>query len=368
VLHTKAVGDNVGLRSARRVAGLVLALFAALANFGIGAQGASAAVHGTSTASVGPSGSSWSSIACSGVGQCTAVGNVASGPAAITSSTGGVWHAPIVVGGTSGGTLTAVSCADASDCTAVGAKGAGPSAPNSVVPFAMTERNGRWGSPVVVPGSSTSGFGGGFTDVSCWTASNCAAVLTDAEGSKVALERNGVWGRALQLGPPGAALVHVSCVGGGWCLAVGTSASGLGLADMRNNGRWTSFGLGSAALTAVGCSAAFNCVVVASPHGNEQYLVEASGLWSTPIAIPSSSHVVFRSISCPPGAPQCIAVGAVSGSARATSVEVGLALQGAVAPSSLGSGSLTSVSCPVRGRCTAIGSDGAKGIARQFSL
>ena len=68
------------------------------------------------------------------------------------------------------------------------------------------ERNGRWGTAIEVPGLGALNTGGyaEVNSVSCASAGNCAAGgdYTDRHGDQqgfVAVERNGVWGKAIEV-------------------------------------------------------------------------------------------------------------------------------------------------------------------------
>ena len=119
--------------------------------------------------------------------------------------------------------------------------------------FVAAEKNGRWGKAVEVPGLAALNAGNAhFSSVSCASAGNCAA-----DGSYgqpyglgfVAAEKNGVWGKAISV--PGLAnltgrlaeATSVSCASPGNCAAVGdySNSSGgrtQGFVAVERNGRW----------------------------------------------------------------------------------------------------------------------------------
>ena len=106
--------------------------------------------------------------------------------------------------------------------------------------FVAGERNGRWGTATGVPGLAALNKGGDAEvgSVSCASAGNCAAggYYADRHGHEqgfVAAERNGRWGKAIEV--PGLAALNtgggaevtsVSCASAGNCAAGGTYTDG----------------------------------------------------------------------------------------------------------------------------------------------
>jgi len=125
-----------------------------------------------------------------------------------------------------------VSCGSAGSCAAGGyyrdRHGHGQG-------FVVSERNGVWGRAVEVPGlgALNKGERAQVLSVSCSPRRNCAAggFYRDGDGHQqgfVVSERNGVWGRAIEV--PGlaalnaggtAGVVSVSCASAGNCAAAG---------------------------------------------------------------------------------------------------------------------------------------------------
>jgi hypothetical protein len=88
--------------------------------------------------------------------------------------------------------VTSVSCASAGNCTA----GGGFTSPGGIKrPFVVTERNGRWGTAIRVPGAPGSAA---VESVSCASPGNCAAV---GRGFVVS-QTNGRWHRAILVNRP----------------------------------------------------------------------------------------------------------------------------------------------------------------------
>src|SRR5215469_4709026 len=158
---------------------------------------------------------------------------VTAAPTAGAIARAGIWHTAIEVPGlgslNKGGRafLASLSCGSAGNCSAGGAYTDGS---GSLHAFVVGERNGTWGKAIEVPGSGMLNAGGdAFVEsVSCASAGNCA--VGGAYGRFqvfVASERNGRWGKAIEvpaLGAlnkgVGAAVYSVSCASAGNC-AVG---------------------------------------------------------------------------------------------------------------------------------------------------
>ncbi len=148
----------------------------------------------------------------------------------------GALNAGAVVGG--GAEVTSVSCASAGSCAAGGHYADRFGLPQG---FVAVERNGRWGKAIEVPGLGA--LNKGFADVaavSCGAADSCAAggYYNDRDlnfHGFVATARNGVWGKAIEV--PGLAALNkggdaqvgsVSCASAGSCAAGGHYDDGHG--------------------------------------------------------------------------------------------------------------------------------------------
>ena len=147
-----------------------------------------------------------------------------------------------------------VSCGSAGSCAAAGQYANLSGAQD----FVVLERNGRWGKAIEIPGLQALNVGGGGEDVSvsCDRAGACAAAgdYSDRSGHSqgfVAAERNGRWGKAIEipglgaLNTGGGAFVFsVSCAPAGGCAAAGgyttspSSDNSHGFAVLERNGRW----------------------------------------------------------------------------------------------------------------------------------
>jgi hypothetical protein len=151
-------------------------------------------------------------LSCAPQGTCTAVG--ASKKAGQTfptlfavSETGGHWGSAHNFPDSSGFIVTGLDCPANGDCV-VGGWQEGPK--GSSAPFLITERNGTWTKPQVVPGLAalTKGKVAGISSVSCGAPGNCTATgyLAFRVGRNypqaetiVMTETNGVWGKAILL-------------------------------------------------------------------------------------------------------------------------------------------------------------------------
>ena len=132
-----------------------------------------------------------------------------------------------------------MSCPSAGNCAAGGFYSDG-SGHNQA--FVVSERNGRWGKAIQVPGSGGLNVGGDAESlsVSCASAGSCAAGGFYTDGSPasqafVASERNGRWGGAIEVPGSGAlnaggdaGINSVSCPSAGNCAAGGLYADGSG--------------------------------------------------------------------------------------------------------------------------------------------
>jgi hypothetical protein len=185
--------------------------------------------------------------------------------------------------------------------------------------FVVSERNGRWGRAVEVPGlrALNAGSGGlvGTGSVSCWSAGNCVAGgdYTDRSGDQlgfVASERNGVWGkavevrglRALNTGRD-ADVSSVSCGSAGTCVAGGFYTVGRdleqGFVVSERKGVWgravrmPGRGALDAVVSSVWCASARYCAAggysihsISPEFSGYGFVVsERSGIWGKPARI-----------------------------------------------------------------------------------
>jgi hypothetical protein len=293
-----------------------------------------------------------------------------------------------------------VSCPSAGNCTAGGYYTDGSSRDQA---FVSSQRNGRWGKSIEVPGSAALNAGGNaqVLSVSCPSAGNCAAggYYTDGalhDQAFVASERNGRWGRAIEV--PGSAALNphandwvysVSCPSAGNCAAGGyytdSSFDIQAFVASERNGRWGTVieVPGSAALNAggngvvlsVSCPSAGNCAAggeYANRSARFQAFVssERNGRWGNAIKVPGTAALnaggvaSVNWVSCPSAA-SCAAGGYYTdGSSRDQAFVAterngrwGRAIEvpGSAVLNAGGSAQVLSVSCPSAGNCTAGG-------------
>jgi len=175
-------------------------------------------------------------------GNCAAGGSYADshghGQGLVVSQRHGVWGRAIEVPGlgalnkVGGAGVLSVSCASAGNCAAGGSYE--DSYGHSQF-FVVSQRHGRWGTAIEVPGLAALNKGGyaGITPVSCGSAGNCAAggYYFDRRGllqGFVVSQRHGRWGTAIEVPGLGALnkgmiaeVLSVSCASAGNCAAGG---------------------------------------------------------------------------------------------------------------------------------------------------
>jgi hypothetical protein len=228
-----------------------------------------------------------------------------------------------------GAHVDSVSCAPAGGCAAGGDYA---DRRGNQQGFVVSERNGRWGKPIEVPGlgALNTGFAE-VTSVSCPSAGNCAAGgdYTDGGQGFVVSQRRGRWGRAIEVPGLGALntgaqaqVLSVSCAPAGNCAAGGyftdRSLNQHGFVVSQRNGVWRRAfevpGLGAlntggdAEVNSVSCASAGNCAAgggYTDRHGNGQAFVavERNGVWGKAIELPGlgaqrGDGAVVNSVSC----------------------------------------------------------------------
>jgi hypothetical protein len=331
-----------------------------------------------------------------------------------TGRAAGSWGKAIEVPGTGalnkGGLagVNEVSCASRTFCVAAGAFATKTDSQG----FVAVERNGRWGKAARVPGlqALNTGQNAKVLSVSCAATGYCAAggFYSNGRGGGLAqlfvvTERNGRWGKAIEIPGLGALNkggdaedVSVSCGSAGNCAAGGSYEDGLqnyqGFVATEQNGRWGKAievpGLGAlnagdaaiADVTSVSCASAGNCAAGGNyqdkSERNQGFVVtERNGRWGTAIEVPGlgalntgatpfNNDATVGTVSCP-SAGNCAASGYYSTRgqrfhgfvaderngrwAKATEVP------GLDALSTSGDAGVDSLSCPSAGNCTADG-------------
>jgi hypothetical protein len=287
------------------------------------------------------------SVSCPTAGNCTAGGFYRNGSgfthAFVVRETKGTWATAKDVPGADTlawpgiASVDSVSCATAGSCGAIGTAGQ---------PFVVSRANGTWGNAIKVPGfdALTTHGAAGSRLVSCGSAGNCAGAgsyLTDSFGSQafVVSETNGTWGNAVKV--PGLGSLHA----------------------------------GGAAIAAVSCATAGNCVAGGNYRdngGHRQALVvsQVNGTWRKAIEVPGSrtlnqgGFARVHSVSCP-SAGNCVAGGIYRDSAGHTQAFVvrkvngiwrrAFEVPGSGTANQGGFASVDSVSCATVGNCVVAG-------------
>ena len=255
-------------------------------------------------------------------------------PAAGAVRAAGLWGRAVVVPGLevlNRGQLaqvSSVSCASPGNCAAGGFY-----RDHGQQGFVVSERNGRWGQAVEVPGLGALNKGGNadVESVSCPSAGNCAVggSYRDDRGRRqgfVVSERSGRWGKVAEI--PGLAalnkggharVVSVSCGSPGNCAAGGYYTDGSIEADSQGfmaaeqGGRWgravevSGLAKGNfyTEVASVACTRAGPCVAGGFAFGNTQQgfvVSERNGRWGPVIKVlapkaPANSAAIF-SVSC----------------------------------------------------------------------
>ena len=292
--------------------------------------GGSAAVSSVSCASRGY---------CAAVGFYTDGGGHRQGFVAIDRN--GRWGQAVQVPGlgalNTGGSaeVSSVSCASPGNCAAGGDYAT--DAPGEQA-FVVSEKNGTWGTAEQVAASLNTGGDAAVDTVSCGSAGNCAAGGRYVDGSRnvqafLVSEVNGVWTAAREvagkLNINGVAVVtSVSCAWAGNCSAGGTYDYGgynAAFVVREKNGVWGRAidvpGLGRVArdafLTSVSCASAGNCAAGGGYDGGPSgawVVRENDGVWGKQTTVPGlgalnkGSDLGVSSVSCA-SAGSCVAGG-----------------------------------------------------------
>jgi hypothetical protein len=241
--------------------------------------------------------------------------------------------AALNAGGNAG--VNSVACASAGNCTAGGFYADGSGADGSghwqFQAFVASQVNGRWGAAIEVPGAAALDAGGiaEVTSVACAWPGDCAAGGFYHGGSSlyslafVASQRNGRWGTAIEV--PGAAALtaagdtqvsSVACAPAGNCTAGGfydgRHGSFRAFVASQRNGRWDMATLnagGFAAVRSVSCASAGNCAAGGYYAGGSGHLeafvaIQRHGRWGTAIEVPGTAtlnaggEAQVNSVSC----------------------------------------------------------------------
>jgi len=243
-------------------------------------------------------------------------------PAAGARVTGGTWgtakELPGLAALNKGGNATvySVSCPLPGNC---GAAGTYTDGADQLQAFVANQTNGTWGKAIEVPGIQALNVAGDadFITLSCASPGNCSAGGEYGvreghfEQAFVVTERNGTWGKAIQV--PGvqalsaaddAEVTALSCASPGNCSAAGHYGSGHGRAVFvanQTNGTWgraiqipgtQRSKVGFAEVASVSCPAPGDCTAgggftVGRFESGEPFVVrERNGTWGKAIVVP----------------------------------------------------------------------------------
>lgn len=346
-----------------RVLVALVAVGAALAPAAAGAAQARASIHLKTAVKIGPPPDTPNpgavddfllAVACSRAGFCTAGGwfDGPEGQAMVVNESNGHWRAPrSLVMPPQGnfipsGQVNGLACTGPGNCVAVGTYFSGqPSHGNA---FIAVQSGGTWSiaRTIKLPTGASVNAGSELRSVACTARGSCVAVgdFGDQLGRQLAMrvtESNGKWAQASRLGQPvnagsdpKASVNSVSCNKAGTCVAVGNYTDSGGNAQAvvfsRSGGKWHSGAQVKlpanaatnphAALISVSCPVTGSCAAVGG-YQNKQADVE-------PMAMTVSG-------------------GKLSAARALTLVPAGAAAQ----PTP----SLFSVACPAAGACLATG-------------
>ncbi len=305
-----------------------------------------------------------------------------------------------VLSGTEFAQVNSVSCGSATSCSAGGVYAVGF---DQLEAFIVSQRNGKWGKAIEVPGTAALNQGGHafIFSVSCPAAGVCAAGGTytnvrDRGRAFVVTQRDGKWGKAIEvrgnaaLGFGQAAVTEVSCATRTYCTAVGSYVGVHGshhaFLVTRRNGRWgraievpgtAALNIrGNAGANSVSCPSAGNCAA-AGFYRDAAGLLQAfvvsqrSGRWHKAAMVPGSAllnsggNAMANSVSCA-SAGHCAAAGSYKDAAGHLQAFVvtqrngrwgeAIEVPGTPALNKGGIAQVTSVSCPSAGNCAASGS------------
>jgi hypothetical protein len=320
-------------------------------------------------------GAALESVACAAPGDCTAVGHYLDGngsndfQAMAATETGGTWGPATKVALPSDATaaassqkadLSSVACTSVGNCVAVGRYIS--TASGDQVPMIATETNGAWGQATTItlpPDAFTvaAGQDSVLLSVSCTGAGQCVALgyylnsngtsTTGDYAPMVVTETGGVWGQASKLALPAdatnylATFPSVACASQGNCVAVGAYSNTAGGFNFRaatvteTNGVWapatalalpadetTNAGLQISSLYGVACPGPGDTCVATGDYysatGGIQAMAtsETGGSWNQAgaLALPSDAATTASqgaraySVSCTDST-TCVAVG-----------------------------------------------------------
>jgi len=256
-------------------------------------------------------------VSCAGEGACVAVGfayNVGNGEEAVLDVlSNGAWSAvdvPQTPEGSDAGYLSDVSCPTATMCAAIGNH---PSSESGQEILWMT--SGGWHA-IEAPAPTLDSWVD-LSSVSCATATFCVAVGTLDSGGPAIETWNGTTWTYSPGSASSASLAKVSCEADGMCAAIGTDLTDIGVVDVLSGGTWVESsllvppGTTTALINDVSCYAG-QCVVVGSAGASDSVAVAQvwnGTAWSgASLGLVSGYDTTLGQISCY-AASSCVAIG-----------------------------------------------------------
>ena len=362
-------------------------------------------------------------VSCASAGNCAAAGHYTDGRhhqrGFVADERHGRWGPAIAVSGLAAlsgaysADVVSVSCGSAGNCAAGGNY---TQLPNIVVPIIVTERGGRWGKAVALPGDSQPGDGE-VNSISCTFTGNCLAGGGIAGNNEyfyvgdgfVVQQQAGRWGpvrlvpglRALEHGSDpqivGSYIDSVACPSAGNCAAGGDYTNRCmcnhAFVAAERNGVWGTAidvpGLaalntgGNAQVLSVSCALAGSCAAggyyASRDHSIQGFVVvERNGVWGTATEVPglaalnTGGNAQVLSVSCAL-AGSCAAGGYYTGGSRHRQGFVAVERNGVWRAATVvpglaalnkggGSAQVLTVSCAPAGSCAAGGyyTDGSR--------
>jgi hypothetical protein len=374
-----------------------------------------------------PAGVGVYSLACPSVGRCAGTSGVGEQSTHLLTQNGRTWRAfaaalPGDATTTPWPDLSAVSCGSPGDCSAVGSYQIG-----FAKPLLVSESGGAWGTGTEPQPPATAAttrdpnvptVGNPLSLVACPSSGSCTAVGTYTNKDAVAGEypwvldeTAGQWGSGVAAELPADANLHgqsersgtapffgftgLSCPSAGNCTAVGgywgSADVEQGLILTERDGAWSS-GVRAplprhaipnnepnefnSPITSVSCAAPDDCAAVGwyvlKPNGTHQglLLTERGGAWKAstlvlPAGVKAPGGVFLTSVTCPSRG-NCVAIGYYGSRgktygliARERGGKWGRASAAAVPRNAAAAGKshtfLNAVSCAMSSRCTAVG-------------
>jgi hypothetical protein len=230
------------------------------------------------------------SVSCSSPGNCTAGGTLANNATFsavkgfVVTQTSGTWHAARFIANVSG--ITLLSCRATGDCTGAG-QGTGSVCVQAGCAALVNEKNGSWGAGRAVLAKNQQTTTSAVGALSCASAGNCAIGGSWGKQAYLMTQRNGTWSVprvvpgsvALNVGG-GASVTALSCPALGFCVVGGVYLDGKGTQRgfliAQSNGGWgTLRQVGYGGVGAISCYSTASCGVLVGKVTNTAIAFDA---------------------------------------------------------------------------------------------